>query len=328
MTQQQLRELVKASNPVSAPARLLPQDQDVRTLFEEVMHRAGNPQTSADSLEQPVERRRDMQTQETPIELAPAPRPPGKKRWLVPALAGAVAIIAIVVAVVLVSGSDEPEVTNEAPLTPLEVAEALNLAHVNGDWTAKRLLFADDATFSDLSTLLTGQANAVENVPFSGCLGCDPFGQTGLNFSFLPTHADFEWDGDGTLTVFDVIVEEAAIDYAAGVTRYHTCTQADATTVVCDVMLEGSPFLSEQTDFRDVNTYTVEDGLITHQLFDYTQSDSERMHSPRVVDYQEWVRVNRPELEDQLFEFFGTLRMTPGVVETHRELIAEWKSQG
>ncbi len=33
MTQRQLRELVKASNPVSTPGRLLPQDQDVRTLF-------------------------------------------------------------------------------------------------------------------------------------------------------------------------------------------------------------------------------------------------------------------------------------------------------
>lgn len=118
MTQRKLRELVKASNPVYTPALLLPQDEDIRSLFEEVMNRAHNPQTSTGLLDTTVERRRDMQTEEKPIQVAPTPRPPARKRWLVPALAGAATvIIAVVVAVSLLSGDDQPDVTNEAPVT-------------------------------------------------------------------------------------------------------------------------------------------------------------------------------------------------------------------
>ena len=280
-----------------------------------------------------IERRTGMQTQDQPTQTASAPRPPTKKRWLVPALAGAAAVIAaIVVAVALLSGSDEPDVTNEAPLTPLEVGEAMNLAHVTGDVGAERSLYADDATFTDLaSTLLPGSGRAVEDLPLSTLLAsvAGPDGSYMRPDPVWPAVGPDDWDADGDrlLTVFDVQSIVTATEYAAGVSVYHTCTQADATTIVCDDVLEGFPFLTDPSGYQVTNTYTVVDGRITHRVLDYTNTIGKRVDAARVIDYQEWVRANRPELESRLFNFFGSLRIRPDSLEPHREAIAEWKAQ-
>ncbi|NNE94782.1 MAG: hypothetical protein HKN24_02010, partial [Acidimicrobiales bacterium] len=44
----------------------------------------------------------------------------------------------------------------------------------------------------------------------------------------------------------------------------------------------------------------------------------------KVIDFQEWVKDNRPELEDDLFSRRGERHITPENVETHRELATEW----
>jgi len=74
------------------------------------------------------QRSRRMQTQDKPInvEQLEPPRSP-RSRWLIPALAGAATVIvAIVVAVALLSGDDEPDVTNEP--SPTETTTAADVA--------------------------------------------------------------------------------------------------------------------------------------------------------------------------------------------------------
>ncbi len=110
MTQRKLRELVKAANPVYTPARLLPQDEDVRSLFAEVMNRTGNPQASTDLLDTTVERRRVMETQEKPIRVAPIPKMPNKKRRLVAVLAGAAVVVLVAVGMSSLLFGDESDV--------------------------------------------------------------------------------------------------------------------------------------------------------------------------------------------------------------------------
>ena len=130
MTQHKLRELVKASNPVYTPARLLPQDEDVRALFLEVMNRTSNPQASTDLLDTTVERRHEMETGEKQVRVAHKPTPrsgrrgPSRRRGLLVA-AGAlvVAIIAAGVVIGLLGGSsDEPDVGSlqPGPITSFE----------------------------------------------------------------------------------------------------------------------------------------------------------------------------------------------------------------
>ena len=122
MTQHKLRELVKASNPVYTPARLLPQDEDVRALFLEVMNRTSNPQASTDLLDTTVERRHEMETREKQVRVAHKPTPRSARRGsrkrglLVASAAVVVAIIAAGVVIGLVGGSsDEPNVGSLQP---------------------------------------------------------------------------------------------------------------------------------------------------------------------------------------------------------------------
>jgi hypothetical protein len=122
MTQHKLRELVKASNPVYTPARLLPQDEDVRALFLEVMNRTSNPQASTDLLDTTVERRHEMETREKQVRVAHKPTPrsarrgPSRRRGLLVAAAALVVAIIAAGVVGLVGGSsDEPDVGSLQP---------------------------------------------------------------------------------------------------------------------------------------------------------------------------------------------------------------------
>ena len=303
MTPHQLRDLVKAANPVPAPARLLLQDEDINILYEEVMHRA-----------------RDMDTEQTPLGVAEVPRPPPRRSWnavLVGAAAFAVVIIVGVAVLLVTRGSDQPDVANGAP-TPLEVGEALNQATVAGDLEALRNLYDDAATFTEMSSGDTEAFRATTR-SFPEMLG-----------SSIP-----DMDGDEVITRFDDILWDAANDYAAGVTLAYTCDQTDPSTVVCEGVFEGHALLDEN-DPQDpteqvTNTFTVEDGLITHHQFDarplnrvaYWSYKGRDINQGPNGEYRQWVRENHPETGNL---FWGG-HLTPDNVEQHRELIAEWRAQ-
>jgi hypothetical protein len=316
MASHKLRELVKAANPVPAPSRLLPQDEDINILFEEVMNRARNPQASTGLLDATVERGRNMDTEQTPLRVAGTPEPPPRRHWnqvLVGAAAFAVVVIVGVAVLLVTRGNDEPDVGNGMP-TPLEVGEAMNRATVAGDLEAQRNLYDDAATFTDVMA------------------------STGLLLRASPAPIP-DFDGDEVITMVDEILWDAAHDYAAGVTLAYTCNQTDPSTVVCEGVFEGHAFLSETSDQQVTNTFTVEDGLITHHQFDASPNHfagyhneklehavpySERVEDPRTWnEYLQWVKENHPETGN----LFWVGHLTPDNVETHRELIAEWRAQ-
>ena len=311
MTPHRLRELVKAANPVPAPARLLPRDEDINILFEEVMNRARNPQTSTGLLDATVERGWSTDTEQTPLGVAEMPDVSPRRHWnqglLVGAAAFAVVVIVGVAVFLVTQGSNEPGVANGMP-TPLEVGESMNQATVAGDLEALRLLYDDLATFTDMFSGDTAPLMAQSGNPFP------------------------DMDGDEAITWFDEILWDAANDYAAGVTLAYTCDQTDPSTVVCDGVYEGHAFLSETSDMQVTNTFTVEDGLITHHQFDarplhragyYAEKGRDITTGPN-AEYRQWVKENHPETGN----LFWAGHITPDNVETHRELIAEWRAQG
>jgi len=301
MTQQQLRELIRASNPVSSPGRLLPQDQDFRVLFEEVMHRAGNPQTSADSLEQPVERRRDMQTQDKPIQIVPEVRSSRPKRRLIPTLAGALAVLVIAVGAWALTRSTEP---NFADGSPLQVMDRFNEAVVTADTNAASDLYTPDATWQ-----VTGSEGASPVFRFS---------------DELPATAPvLDWDGDGRVTEFDNWTSLGMDVYAGGVTTLLSCTQPDASTALCDEVREGYAFTNP--GHSAAWTFTIADGLISSIVIDLVGDGTDHV---AVAQYRLWVRDTQPELLSELFDPVNqTMMFTPDTIEVHRELVAEWVSQ-
>ena len=301
MTQQQLRDLVKASNPVSRPELLLRQDQDVRTLFQQVMHRAGNPQTSADLLEQPVERRRDMQTQEKPVRIVETPRAIRPKRRLVPALAGAIAVVVVVAGVWALTGNTESDV---AARSPLEVTELLNEGVVTADHSGGLEYYTAEATYQ--LVFVDGQSPAIR---FS---------------DDLPETAGVaDWDGDGKVTEMDGFIGLGAEVYAGGATNLLSCSQADAATVVCDEIREGFAFTSPGHSANWTLTFT--DGLIDSIVIDLVGQGTD---SSALRTYGLWATRNRPALAEGLFnESTGEWKLTPDTIETHRQLVAEWQAQ-
>ena len=302
MTQQQLRELIKASNPVSTPARLLPHDQDVRTLFEEIMHRTGNPQPSTDPLEQPVERRRDMQTQEKPIQIVPEKQAPSPRRRLIPALAGAMTVLVIGAGVWGLTRNTEPDAAGR---TPLEVMDLLQEGVVTANYSGSSDFYTADATYQ---------------LTF-------PDGESSPAFRFsdeLPETAPvLDWDGDGQVTEMDGFIALGAELYAGGATSFLSCTQADAATAVCEEIREGFAFQNPSHSATWTVTFT--DGLIDSIVVDLAGEGTDQS---ALRTYGMWVNVNRPELAGDLVnEFSGEWKLTPDTVGTHRELIAEWLAQ-
>lgn len=301
MTPQQLRELIKASNPVSSPARLLPQDRDVRNLFHEVMHRTGNPQPSADPLEQPVERRRDMQTQEKPIQIVRGNKAPRQRRRLIPALAGAMAVLVIGAGVWGLTRNTEPDA---AAGSPLEVTRLFDEGVVTADWSGTTLNYTADATYQ----FTFGE-------------------QQSPVFRFsdeLPESAPIvDWDGDGKVTEMDGFIALGAEVYAGGTTTLLSCTQTDAVTAVCQEVREGYAF---KNPAHSANwTFTFADGLIDSILIEV---DGEGTDSSALRTYGMWASQNRPEIAGDLFnEATAEWKLTPDTIERHRELVAEWQAQ-
>ena len=254
----------------------------------------------------------------------------GAPRRLVVALAAFLVVAVLVMAAIIwVSSRDElPDVTNDAPLTPLEVGDALNRAIVSGDLEAARSLYADDATYTHepgrtSSSLRHGVISGSfhPGLPVDKPLARDDprlSSSLGLRFN------RFDWDGDGRGTGFDDLAADAMAWYAQGVSTAFSCMQSDAVTVVCENVLEGHGLLLEAPPVRDI--FTVVDGRITHQEYNtadvvvFTDTHAEQLN------YLSYIEANQPDLAAVLFE--GTsLTITPETVATHRQLIAEWNSQ-
>ncbi len=138
-----LRELVKASNPVPNPAVLLDQES-VRILFEDVMHRADDPHASTYQLGEDVNWRRDMQTKHKAIDLEPSLIEPEKRWWPSAAVAAIAAVIAIVVlAVILRDGDDNTNFITENTTSTTEVSASTEVSTT-----------AEAATTTEVSTTM------------------------------------------------------------------------------------------------------------------------------------------------------------------------------
>lgn len=285
-----------------------------------------------------IERRTGMQTDERRVQevgetLAPKPQ---RRKSIMPALAGAAAVLVIALGgwVLINDGSDV------AARTPLEVAEALDAAIVAGDWEAVLGLYAEDATYTHVDDgfgfdpFRHGRDPADYSIRTDMPLTSERFtsgpgllpGQYSEPLTNL--YPNPEWDGEPGVTGFDDLATLAMASYAAGVTDFYSCEQADSTTVVCEVVIAGDAFWDAPPPVTD--TFTVDDGLITHQLYDTTTVLSDDPTGSNRLNYLGWIEGNRPELETSLFaqsESPGRLRVTPDNFETHRELIAEWRAQ-
>jgi hypothetical protein len=317
MTQPQLRNLVRASNPVVNPERLLLEEREVLALYGEAMQRAGNPQMSADLLDQPVERRRDMQTQQRPTEFVTQrpTRPP--RRWLVTAVAAAVVVL-VIGAGALLFNNDSPEVIDPPPTTlapttttlqldpaVLEVGDALNAAATVADWGAVTALFADSATLQFISP--EGPSPEVSM--------SDP----------IPEDAGLvDWNGDGAVTQLDWFLRQGAEIHVGQTTAMLACEAVDAATLVCDEAREGFVFKTE--GHKVTWTLTVGDGVITNLVLDVTQSTANGSDPLEVGRYRIWIGDNYPELEGELFADPITLAITPDNLDTHHQLVAEWQA--
>jgi hypothetical protein len=323
MTQPQLRDLVKASNPV-VTHQLLPDERDMRTLYAEAMQRAENPQTSVDLLEQPVERRPEVQTEERQTEFVPEKAQRTTRRRLVPALAAGLALIVAAGGLWAITRTSEPDVA-----TPLEVTDLFNETVATADWSAASELYAADATYQWLFP--GGQSEVIrfaeQRYPFR-------------NLAELPGYGSFpDWDGDGIVTELDSFQASLGGEiYASGTTNFLSCSQPDGATSVCTEAREGYAFTNPA--YAAQWTFTISDGLISSIVIEITAPNpplgSNRpcyfcetggVDPTAVAEYEQWVMENRPELVDDLFWLSGQRELTPENIDTHRELVAEWVAQ-
>ena len=273
------------------------------------------------------ERNTDMQTQERPT-IGPSRPRDERPRWLIPALAGALAVVIGIGlgALLLIGGSDEIDVIEPAlpsttvPTTvlavasPLDVANLYNEAVATGDWTALRELYSDTA---EQQVVLPTETLPKEVV-----------------IDRVPRTPD-DWDGDGLLTGFDGFIHEGAWQFAAGTTAFLSCSQVDDVTAACAEVWEGFAF--RRPDMESItHTLTIVDGVITFHVIEVPQRSADPILSNPVAEYRQWVSENRPELEAALFDRrdipSGTDArwpdwITPDTAETHRELVAEWQAQ-
>ena len=253
-----------------------------------------------------------MQTQEKPIQIVREPRS-RRPRRLIPVLAGVIAVIVIAVGVVALTGNDEPDVTNDAPVpttvlavpSPLDVTNLYNGAVATGDWTALRELYADTA---ELEIILSGEAQPKVRL---------------IDYVAL---TPYDWDGDGLVDGFDALIDDGARQHAAGTTIFVSCSQVDAVTAVCDEVQDGYAF-KRLSLVPTTWTLTIVDGVITTHSRGIVRRSGAPYDTNLLAQYNKWVSDKRPELEQELFEDRLNLAITPDTVGTHRELVAEWQAQ-
>ena len=242
-----------------------------------------------------------MQTREKPIQIVREPRTPRSRRRLVPVLAGAIAVVVIAVGVVALTGNTESDV---AARSPLELTDAFNEGVITADYGAVGDLYTPDATWQIFFE--DGESPA-------------------LRFSDgLPDSAPVpDWDGDGRVTELDNFASLGVELYAGGTTNFLSCTQPDASTVVCDEVREGFAFPNQS---HSANwTFTIADGLIDSIVIEVAGQGT---NSSALRNYGLWIGANYPEMAGDLInEFTGEWKLNPDTIETHRELVAEWQAR-
>ncbi|MBT8164255.1 MAG: hypothetical protein HKO82_01545 [Acidimicrobiia bacterium] len=270
-------------------------------------------------LERIDERSTEVQTQQRRDTGATAPPSTKRPGWLVPALAGAAAVIVAILVVVLVfTGDDGPDAIEPAPTpttlpqaavpTPLEVTNLYNEATAAGDWEALRALYADTA---ELEVNSVAGETFVERVSLA---------------DYVP-QTPYDWDGDGSVDGFDGLTDDAARQHAIGTTTFVTCSQVDDVTAACQEVWEGSA-LSVRGNPHNNWTLTIIDGVITLHVIEVVPRPDNPIDSNLVAGYRTWINDNKPELSiAELFEDISRLAISPDTVPVHRELIAEWQAE-
>jgi len=253
------------------------------------------------------------------------------RRWLLPAAAAFAVIVGAFAIVTVLIRNNGPDVTNDAPLTPLEVGLALNEAIVTGDPEAARQLYADDATYTlvdDGFGLMSSVRHRLAQIdsfrpdrPLDRPLARPKGNLTSSMGTPFNVH---DWLADDSFNGFDDLAADAMALYAQGVTTALSCAESAPGTVVCENVLEGHAFLSAPPETTD--TFTVVDGLIVHQEYNTLNAPDENTFALQ-LDYENYVISVRPDQAEGLFYQAGRMQLTPETVEIHRTLIAEWRAQ-
>lgn len=194
-------------------------------------------------------------------------------------------------------GSDTPAVAGRSAI---DVTDLFSEMVVAGDWSGGAELYTADATWQFVSPTDSSPPIRLADE--------------------LPPEAEVaDWDGDGLTTELDFFTSLGAEVYAGGLTAILSCEQADAETAVCEESREGYAF--ENPSHSANWTITLADGLIRSIFIDVT-GDGE--NTIKVLDFQEWVQENDPEVAADLFAGRANRIITPDNVETHRRLATEW----
>lgn len=338
MTQHKLRELVRAANPVDS-ASLLSGDTDVRLMYEATMARVRNPQPSTVLLDAPVERSGDMQTQDRPVRLEPTLKPPVRKKWLIPALVAAAAVvIAVAVPTWLLSGTSEPEpdviqpattvVTPTPTTTALDiVVEAFRLSEA-GDIDGWQALWAPDATW-EVTTPLGDEYSA------------EYFGKERL-FDFPRHEPPSDWNGDGEITLSDIDARSVAEFHSVGGNWNADCVtdQATANVVTCQlspttvfgkwIAAPNIQTADESNASGGTATITIVDGQIEQfalAMDPLAYADVTATQAAE-LEYELWMKDVHPErVEELLGPTIGSRKITPDTYREHHRLTADWSTQ-
>ena len=209
----------------------------------------------------------------------------------------ATALAIVVISASACGGSDSAAA---AEGSPLDLTERFTEQLVTGDWGGVGDLYTADATWQFHTP--TGNSPVITLA------------------DELPPDAEVaDWDGDGVTTEFDAFSSLGAEVYGGGLTALFSCEQPDSETALCEEAREGYAFLDPS---HSANwTITVADGLISNIVIDLRGYGENLI---KVIDFQDWVKDNRPEVESDLFSGRGFRNITPDNVETHRELATEW----
>lgn len=219
------------------------------------------------------------------------PEPPSQpRRWLIPASAGVIVVVAAIVGVALISGDGGDGAAAET--TPLETVTTWIDRFETGDVAGYEALIAEDATFV--------------------CIDCS-YGNLDQTGPYFPRGSTEDRGSSGLLG-------------ASGGSLNAACS-GGGSIVNCDIRVT-SAFGFADAAGQPTNEYTarlvftVEDGLITNyehrafagNLFDYAQ----------IGAYEAWLRDANPAAHDELFAFGTMLTAEAAQVDRHRSLVADW----
>lgn len=237
------------------------------------------------------ERSTNVQTQERPATIKPPPSP--GRRPLIPAIAGAVAVIAAIAFAIVVLGPDDG--TPDVGSSPQEVVTAWYDLYRAGDIDGYEALMSPAAEFDE---------------DFANPEVGDP-----PPTPFFDGSVDVKRGRDSRLIA------------ATSATWSPSCTTAEA-VVSCTTTFD-SPLGWEGPPRQFGHEFTVEDGLITSWKITWDTSPGDLVgqdlfSNQQQPAYARWVERNRPSDYADLFLGETILVSEDSQIERHRALVAEW----